>query len=124
MAATVTLLRAPYVIPGRGVGIKISVLLDSSHAVGGEVVDLTAYLNRLESADYGGVDAIADATMVYAMVGPGATTALTSTNVVITAHHSSGADAAMNPADTEDLSSVGALIFTIEGKAAIVSSWA
>jgi len=123
MAATLTLVKGPFYQPGRGTGYTFSVLLDSSHAAGGEPIDLTPYLGYLYEANIGGVDAIADATFKFDVVGPGRAVALTTTNVVVTAHHSSGADAAMNPADAEDLSSVGALIFTAWGKKALVSSW-
>lgn len=124
MAATLTLVKGPFVQAGRGTGFQFSILLDSSQAVGGEPIDVTSYLGYVYEASYGGVDAAADATFKLDVSTAGRATATTSTNVLIQAHHSSGADAAMNPADSEDLSSIGAMIITLWGKKALVSSWA
>ena len=124
MAATITKISGPTIQPGKGVVYGFSVLLDTSYATGGEPIDLTSYLGYLYGGTVQGCDAIADATRRFDVVGPGRAVALTSTNVVITAHHSSGADAVDNPSDAEDLSSVGALIIEVWGKGAIPSSWA
>lgn len=123
MSVTITKVSGPSISP-KGFEFVFSLLLDSSHAAGGEELDLTSYLSTLVGAHIGGVDAIADAVWTYEVAGPGRTTALTSSNVLLTAHHGSGADAVNNPADAEDLSGVGALIITVWGKAAAVSSWA
>lgn len=124
MSATVTKIAGPTKIKGRGTQYSFSILLDTAYATGGEPIDLTSYLSYLYGASVDGVDAIADATFKFDVVGPGRAVAVTSTNVLITAHHSAGADAAMNPADGENLASVGALIITAWGKDALVTSWA
>jgi hypothetical protein len=124
MAATVTKISGPIVQPGKGVVYGFSIAFDTSFATGGEPIDLTSYLGYLYGGEVQGMDAIADATRRFDVVGPGRATALTSTNVVITAHHSSGSDAVDNPSDGEDLSGVGALIIEVWGKGAIPSSWA
>jgi len=124
MAATITKIAGPTVVPGKGIEYSFSVLLDTAFATGGEPINLTSYLKYFYGGTADGVDAIADATWTYQLVGAGRTTAVTSTNVVIVAHHGSGADAVNNPADAEDLSGVGALIITVWGKGAITSSWA
>ena len=124
MTITVTKIAGPWVEPGKGVGIEISILCDTVHATGGENVDLTSYLSYLYGASPQGHNAIADATRRFELVGPGYDTALTSTNVKLVVHHSSGADAVDNPADGEDLSTVGEIKFSCWGKAAIQTSWA
>jgi len=126
MSATITKLAGPFRRGGGpgGTGYMISVALDASHAAGGEELDITSYLGYFYGAEYQGSDAAADETLKYTINGPGVTTATTSSNVLLQAVHSKGADAEMEPADTEDLSAHGALIFTIWGTNAIVSSWA
>lgn len=124
MAATLTKISGPTVEPGKGVKYGFSVALDTAYATGGEPIDLTDYLSYLYGGTVQGCDAIADATMRYDIVGPGRAVALTSTNALITCHHSAGADSADNPADGEDLSGVGALIIEVWGKDATVTSWA
>lgn len=125
MAAIVTKLAGPFYRQGPGgVGYTISVALDASHAAGGEPIDLTSYLSYFYGASYKGSDAAADEAMMHTINGPGKDVAVSSTNVLVQVHHSSGADAAMNAADAEDLSSHGALIFDIWGKKNIVTSWA
>ena len=124
MAATATKISGPVVVPGKGVEYSFSILLDTAYATGGEPIDLTDYFGYLYGGTVDGMDAIADATRRFDVVGPGRAVAVSSTNVLIVAHHSAGADAVDNPADAEDLSGVGALIITCWGKPAAVSSWA
>ena len=124
MSATITKIGGPRKIAGKGTEYDLSVLLDTSYATGGEPIDLTTYLSYFWGATINGVDAIADATFRFDVVGPGRAAAVTSTNVLVTCHHSAGADSADNPADAEDLSGVGALIITVWGKDAIPASWA
>lgn len=123
MAATVTKIAGPTPVPGKGVEYSFSILMDSSYAVGGEPIDLTAYLSYMYGCTIDGTDAIADLVRNFEMAGPGRAVALTASNVLVTAHHGSGADAVNNPSDAEDLSGVGALIITAWGKDALVSSW-
>ncbi len=124
MAVTITKVNGPFYQQGRGTGYELSLLLDTVFATGGENVDLTPYLSTLTSGDVASVDAIADATWRFDVVGPGTTTTLTSTNVKLVAHHGVGTDNPDTPADAEDTSSVGALIIVVWGKKALVTSWA
>lgn len=124
MAVTITKVSGPEVESGIGVKYVFSLLLDNSFAAGGEPLDLTSYLSTLTSVSVDGNNAVADAVWTYDCTGPGVGVAISSSNVLLTAHHGSGADAVNNAADAEDLSTVGALIITCIGKAAIVSSWA
>ncbi len=123
MAITVTKVSGPYYQAGRGTGYTLSVLLDSSFTAGGEVLDIRTYLGYLYEGSAQGTDAIADNTWRFDITGPGRAVATGASNVLITAHHGSGADAVDNPADAEDLSTVGALIIQIWGKKALTSSW-
>ena len=126
MAVTITKLGGPFTRPGDagGTGYRISVAYDASHAAGGEPVDLRTYFKYFYGGSYEGSDTAADETMTHTMTGPGVTTAVDATNVLFQVHHSSGADAAMNAADAENLSTHGACIFTIWGKRAEITSWA
>lgn len=124
MSATATKISGPVVVPGKGVVYGFSILMDTAYATGGEPIDLTDYLGYLYGGTVQGMDAIADATFRYDVVGLGRAVAVTSSNVLITCHHSAGADTTDNPADAEDLSGVGALIIEVWGKPAEISSWA
>lgn len=124
MTVTITKVNGPFYQQGRGTGYELSLLLDTVFATGGENVDLTPYLSTLTSGDAVGVDAIADATWRFDVVGPGTTTTLTATNVKLVAHHGSGSDGVDNPADAEDTSGVAALVLLVWGKKALVTSWA
>jgi hypothetical protein len=131
MAATLTKIGGPFIRPGDpyGVGYKFSVLLDTSFASGGEPIDLTSYLGYLAEGTVGGVDAVADAAYLYHIVGPGRAVALTSTNVLIEVLQSPSKTGATEAAEAfaeataVDLHTVGALVITVWGKAAIQTSW-
>lgn len=130
MSATITKIAGPSKVPGKGVEYSFSVLLDTVHASGGEAIDLTSYLGYLYGGTVDGVDAIADTGYRFSVVGPGRATALTSSNVLISAKQSPAhtaattAATALTEAASVDLSGVGALIITVWGKAAITTSWA
>jgi len=130
MAATVTKIAGPSVIPGKGIEYSFSVLLDTLHSGSGEAIDLTDYFSYLYGGEVGGVDAIADSGYVFSVIGPGRAVAVTSSNVLISAKQSPAhtaattAATALTEAASVDLSGVGALIITCWGKGAIQSSWA
>lgn len=125
MTVTMTLIAGPNVIPGKGVEYTWSCLLDNSFAAGGEpLADVYNKLSYVYGGRVEGADAIADVTRRFDVVGPGRAVAASASNILLTAHHSAGADAVDEPADAEDLSAVGALIVTVWGKDAIQSSWA
>jgi len=126
MAGTVTKVSGPTVIPGGGGGVEyeFSIALITSTTANGEPIDLTAYFSYFYGASVEGVDAAADATWTFQIVGPGRAVACASDNVLVTATHGSGADAVNNHADAEDLSTVGALMIRARGKPVITTSWA
>ena len=124
MAITMTKLSGPIKQSGKGVEYTFSIALDTVFPTGGEILDLTDYLSYMTGGYAAGADAIADVTRTFDVVGPGKDVAVSATNVVLTAHHGSGSDAVNNPSDAEDLAAIGALIVTVWGKDAIVSSWA
>ena len=130
MAVTITKVSGPVKESGGGVKYRLSVALDSSFTAGGEPLDLTSYLSKLHSGVVAGVDAIADAVYVFEIVGPGTTTTLTSTNVLLQVLRTaaipaaSQAAAALAEATSVDLHTIGALIIEVTGKAAITTSWA
>lgn len=123
MAATATKIAGPSVQSAMGTTVTFSILLDSSYATGGEPIDLTSYFGYIHSATIGSTDAAADQVYKFGVVIPAADVAVSATNVLITAHHSSGADAVMNPADAEDLSTVGELTLTVLGKSYVDTTW-
>lgn len=125
MTVTMTLIAGPTVIPGKGVEYSWSCLLDTVFATGGEpLADVYNKLKYVYGGKVEGADAIADLTRRFDVVGPGRAVAASASNVLLTSHHSGGADDVDNPSDGEDTSTVGALIVTVWGKDAITSSWA
>ena len=118
MAATVTKDAGETVLPGLGVCFTFKVLLDTSFAAGGEAIDLTDYVSNIKCAWVGGVDANADAAYAYNIVYPAYATAVTSSNVLISAYQSNNTVEALDEANTVDLSGVGALQIVVIGKAA------
>jgi len=123
MAAVVTKVAGPNVKSGIGSEIIFSVALDSSYATGGEPIDLTDWFGYIHAATVGGSSVYADQGYKFSVQIPAAGTEITSSNVLITAHHSSGADAVMNPADAEDLSTVVELALTVVGKEVVSTTW-
>lgn len=130
MSVTLTKIAGPTAVPGKGVEYSFSALMDTSYASGGEPIDLTDYLSYFYGGTVDGVDAIADSVYLYSLVGPGRAVAVTSSNVLISAKqspaHTAATTAALALADAAsvDLSGVGALIITVWGKDALVTSWA
>lgn len=125
MSVTMTLIAGPTVEPGKGVSYTWSCLLDTAFATGGEPLgDVYNKLKYVYGGRVEGMDAIADATRRFDIVGPGRAVAASATNVLLTAHHSAGADSVDNPSDNEDTSAIGALIVTVWGKDQPATSWA
>ncbi len=124
MAATLTKVAGPHIKSGIGVEYVFSLLLDTSHAAGGEPIDLTDYLSTLTEGNCSSVDSAADALYTYTVAGPGVGTTLTSSNVLIVAAQSDTLEGALDEANAIDLSGVGELMLTVVGKGAIQASWA
>lgn len=89
MAATVTKTAGPTAI---GAGLKMatySVLLDSSYpASTGEAIDISGEFTYVHYASCGANDTLADNLKKYDIIHPGAGTAVTSSNVLITVNWS------------------------------------
>jgi hypothetical protein len=124
MSATVTKVKQSHPIGGLGVKTIFTVLLDTSFAAGGEPIDITSYYKYVYGGAILGVQANADAAYKFGIVYPGATTAVTSSNVLISAYQSNTGLAALDEANTVDLSGVGELTIEITGAPAIQTSWA
>lgn len=118
MAATLTKTGGPSAI---GAGFKMAtytVALDSSYPTGGEAIDLTGEFTYVLAVICGGNDTAADNGYTFRALHPGATTAVTSSNVLIQAHWDGDPAAdTTNPevANTTDLSAVGALQILVIG---------
>ena len=123
MSVTATKVAGPAVKSGLGVEYVFSLLLDSAHASGGEVIDLTSYFGYLYTATIGTTDAAADQVYKFGIVIPSAGTAVSSSNVLVTAHYSNADEGAMVEV-TGDLSAVGELTLTAVGKPAVSTTWA
>lgn len=117
--ATATLTSGPNNI---GPGMKIatySVLLDSSYAAStGEAIDISGEFDYVHFASCGANDTLADNLKLYGVLHPGAGTAVTSSNVLITVNWSAdGTDGEdfITFTNTGDLSTVGELQVVVIG---------
>ncbi len=124
MAAAITKLSGPAAIPGVGHMAVYSVLLDSSFAAGGEIVDISGDFSTVIQATAGASDDNDDHGYKFAVTIPATGTAVSATNVLISAHQSGTATAVLDEANTVDLSTVGELRVTVIGKIAVPTSWA
>jgi len=110
MAVTVTTIAGPFNL---GPKLKVAVYqcaLDSAHASGGEAIDLSADFDFAYAAWAAGVDAAADVLAAkYDVILPGPTTAVSSTNILITATAEDFTE------ETGDLSAVGQLSIVVVG---------
>lgn len=110
MAVTVTTIAGPF---NMGPKFKIAVYqcaLDAAHASGGEAIDISGDFDFLYAAWAAGVDAAADVLAAkYDVIVPAPTTAVSSTNVLITATTEAFAE------ETGDLSAVGQLTIVAIG---------
>ena len=119
MSATLTKVEGPTNI---GPGFKMavySVAFDSSYPTGGEAIDLTGEFDYVYAVIPGGNDTAADNAKKYSAIYPGASTEVTSSNVLIQAHWSAdGTDGEdlMEFTNGGNLSAVGALSITVIGK--------
>jgi len=116
MAATLTKIAGPTAI---GPGLKLAtytVAMDSSYPTGGEAIDLTGEFTYVYAVICGGNDTAADNDYIFRSIYPGATTAVTSSNVLIHAHWSGTAGAKVDEfTNTGNLSAVGGLTVTVIG---------
>lgn len=117
MSATLTLVENSVI----GAGLRCAVytcLLDNSLAAGGEPVDISGEFSNVYAIAIGGNDTLADNSILWSAVLPGAATAVTSSNVKICGFWSAdGTDGeAFVEAAAADVSSVGALSLVVIGK--------
>lgn len=124
MPATITKISGPAAVSGLGHMAVYKVLLDNSFAAGGEAIDLTADFSYIDNADAEAVDANADHGYSFGVIIPSDGTAVSSSNVLISAYQSDTLEGALDEANAVDLSGVGELRVTVIGKAAIPTSWA
>ena len=125
MSVTATLMDGPGVVDGLGVVTTWKVLMDTSFLTAGEPIDFTDYYSEISCAIISGVDAVADAQYSYQVVLPSDGTAITSSNVLISAYESPAktgtgdfvVEAFSSVATGTDLSSIGELRITVIGKA-------
>lgn len=117
MSVTVTKIAGPANI---GPKLKIATYqgaLDSGHATGGETIDLTGDFDFVYAICPGGNDTAADnynAKLDFVLPGP--TTAVTSTNVLLTACWSAdGTDGEEFVEITGSLAAIGQFSFTVFG---------
>jgi hypothetical protein len=123
MAVTITKLVGPTVKSGSGIEYTFSILLDSAYPAGGEPLDLTDYFTYVHGATVGSTDAVADNVYKYQCSIPSAGTAITSSNILLTAHYSNADEGVMVDATGADLSGVGELIVTVLGTSAVSTTW-
>jgi hypothetical protein len=124
MAAAATKNGTMGFVSGFGAMQKYTVLLDTSFAAGGEALDLTADFKEIHACAIVGNDANADNVYAFNTVVPGAGTALTDSNFLISVAQSNNTVQAFDEANTVDLSSVGELGILVIGEPAIQTSWA
>lgn len=126
---TVTKIRGP-VATENGFEAIYRILPDNSFLVTGELIDLTADFSYITSASCCSVEAIADTLFHWMVVKPADTTAITSSNVLLScAVEGTRTGNAMNArvlaaADAFDTSGVAELTIWVVGKKAEVTSWA
>lgn len=117
MAVTVTTIVPPCNLAPK---LKMAVyqcLLDSAHVTGGEAIDLTGDFDYIYAAWAGGNDTAADNyTVKLDVVVPAPATAVTASNVLITACWSAdGTDGEAFVENTGDLSAIGQLSIVVIG---------
>ena len=118
MAATLTKIAGPAPV---GPGIKMCVYTmawDNSYPTGGEAIDITGEFDYVYGIAFGGNDTAADNGYTFSALLPGATTAVTSSNVKIQAHWDGDpATDTTNPevANGEDLETIGATSLVVIG---------
>jgi len=92
-----------------------SAALDTAHASGGEAIDISDDFTEVHNAVCGANDTDADNYRKYDIIHPGAGTAVSSSNVLITACYSSNTEEDFTEI-TGDLTTVGELQICIIGK--------
>ena len=124
-AATVTRVSGP-MAPGDGTYEGIfSLALDTTDGTGIQTIDLTAYFDEIYSITLGGNDTLADGSRLFGFILPTVGTAITATNVEISAHWSpakTGAGEAaevFDPDTAKSLATVGDMRIVVKGTQAI-----
>ncbi len=117
MTVTNTLIAGPF---NMGPKLKIAVYqcaLDTAHATGGEVVDLTGEFDFIYAAWVAGNDTASDNGLgKFDFVLPTATTAVSSSNVLITNYWSpDGTDGEAFKENTGDVAVVGQMSYVVIG---------
>lgn len=129
MSITVTKTRGVDTTP-MGDCAVFRLLLDDSFLGTGEAIDLTSYFSLIYAVTVDSVDAIADCGYKFQVVIPTQGTAVSASNVLVSAHRTPAATGGVESAQAlencngANLSAVGELTITVVGKKAAVSSWA
>jgi hypothetical protein len=95
-----------------------TVAFDNSYPTGGEAIDLSGDFDYVYAVICAGNDTAADNAKTFRAIHPGATTAVTSSNVLIQVHWSAdGTDGEdfVEFTNTGDLSAIGALQIIVIG---------
>jgi len=116
MAATLTKTAGPSNV---GEGLKIAtyaVAFDTAQASGGEVVNLTGEFDYIYFASCGANDTAADNGYIARVVCPSATTAITSSNVLIQLLWNGGDSGEVMLEFTGNASAIGGMQLVVIGK--------
>jgi len=128
MAISATLVKGPGLLPGVGHLCIFDVSLDEatdSFAAGGEALDLTDYFDYVYSAKVTSVDDNADNAYLFGVVIPTRDTALSASNLLISAYQSPAktgdaeSEEPFGEADTVDFNSVTQLGLEVIGHIAV-----
>ena len=118
MAVTLTKTSGPNNLGPNQKIATYTLLFDSSYPTGGEAIDLSGDFDYVYAVVCAGNDTAADNGYKFSAIHPGATTAVTSTNVLIQAHWSPNAtngEVFSEFTNTGNLSAVGALQIMVVG---------
>lgn len=119
MAATVTTVSGPNVLAPKLKCAVYQIAMDSSYPADGEAIDLSADFTYVYAASIGGNDTTADNGYKFDAILPSPTTAVTASNVLITAFwdpaDGGAAEVLAEVTATEDLESVGQLSLVVFG---------
>jgi hypothetical protein len=116
MAATLTKTAGPEPMCN---GLKVatySILFDTAQATGGEAIDLTGEFDYVCFATCGGNDTAADNGYIARVVCPSASTAVTSSNVLIQLLWNGGDSGEVMLEFTGNASSIGAMQLLVMGQ--------
>jgi hypothetical protein len=120
MAITVSKTSGQGILPGVGALQQFKCTLDNSWLAAGENVDLTSYFTHIYSIQTGGSTAISGYKLDFILPAQG--TAITASNVKMTAHYSTDAAGAMTAVpDATDISTIGPVQIVVIGKPKVAS---